>query len=200
MHGTLHACIFVYMKSMEEIDMFKRVIKEKWKSITLITLAIAAGFFLFMFSLLWFSTVVGERDWEFFVEEMKGDKISLMMGIVAIVIGPPILYAMKKQELEVEDRVKAFTEKHKIGDKIFAVRRKLTYNPEDTSTIFNDVFHLKVEKIDRKNRFFQLSDEFRPKWHPRKTGMSDFIVFKNKSEITAWLKGIQLAHSENPIK
>jgi len=176
--------------------MFNRVMKEKGKVIAIYLTIMIIAIFLFLVALFWLAIPEENRNWDTSVNKMKCLRIALIISVVMTLCGFVIIYDSKKQQIIVSDRIKAFAKKYKVGDRFWALRRNLTYDPNNPSTIFNDVFHFKVEGINLKRMYFELTDEFRPKWYPRRTGMSDFIIFESKAEIGVWLKSVQRAHSK----
>jgi hypothetical protein len=179
--------------------MFKRVIKEKGKEVMLYIVIIAIAAFLIGATLSWFLITPETRTWEYFIEETNGLQLSLVVsGLFTLLIVVFAIYIIKRQELEAEDRVKAFAKKYKVGDQFWALSKTVYshYDPDNPRTLLNSIFYFKVEEINLKKMYFKLSEEHRPKLNLYRIGMSDFVVYDNKKDLIAWLKSFRKSYEK----
>jgi hypothetical protein len=101
-----------------------------------------------------------------------------------------LAFSNEKSEIKSEKKVAEFAQRYKEGDNFWAIHK--TINLDDfakKNALTSKIFHITVRKVCKK--YFEITDEFRPNWKQRRIAMTDFIIFKNKAEITSYIKAVQ---------
>jgi type IV secretory pathway VirB3-like protein len=151
---------------------------------TLIVLFIVNAFMMFLLGYPLKSLVfLGERETRIFI---------VFFSIVTILLGAPFFTVARIQDERHRKRFDEFIKTIKVGQSFYAIQKNTPYETYlDPKELIDYIFHFTIEKIDTGKKYhIELSDEYRPNWHPRRYNFDRYHIFETKEGLHKYIERV----------
>lgn len=116
----------------------------------------------------------------------------VFFSIFTVLLGGPFFTLSLVQDERDRKRFEEFIKTIEVGQSFYAIPKRTPYEAFlDPERLLDYICHFTIEKIDTGKKYhIELSDEYRPNWHPQRYNFDRYFVFETKEKLHKYIEKV----------